>query len=329
MSRVQLTKKEAKARIDEILEKQFDLCVNATYNELIAILNENAIAGKKRVAGVLTVGFNPMFSDENIIFDIYQKKEIVEIWSASRKEANPNLKSLERYTSRYDIFCWDYNQYYDFGFKFFTGFLPWSKTKTGKLFTKKLSEKLSDCGMKTLCWWNGMVTDFKICYSCNIPKGYVPKANINKEKMSVDECRKALIQYFSNLDLDMQYHETDCGAYYSTPIKRNSDSRTLQLDCWMDASKYVVSIFINIGRAAEFSRPLISKYNEAKTDDDFYAVLTTPTDDGLDGLLSVMKYENFNSQEDLFKKIDMLLPDALEYCHSDELDPLIKITYGS
>lgn len=48
MSREQLTKKEAIIKIDEILEEQFNLCVQATYNELIETVNENARAGEKK-----------------------------------------------------------------------------------------------------------------------------------------------------------------------------------------------------------------------------------------------------------------------------------------
>ncbi len=170
MSRIQLTKKEARARIDAILEEQFNLCVQATYNELIQILNENARAGKKKIKGILIVGFNPFASDsEDIVFDI-DKNEIVQLWSDTLGGRRASLKTLEKYPKKYDVFCWHYDKYCTFALKFFTGWLPWSKTNTGKLFVSKLNEKLAGSGMKIKCSWNGLVTQFKIVFSCSIKR---------------------------------------------------------------------------------------------------------------------------------------------------------------
>ncbi len=173
MSRVKLTKKEAKERIDALLEEQLDLCVEATYNELVQVLNENARAGRKKIKGRLIVGFNPYSEYEDVVFDI-DKKEVVRLWSATLGGRNISLKTLEKYPSKYDIFCWHDDKYCTFGLKFFSSWLP-VKTKTGKLFISKLTKKLASCGMRVTCSWNGMVTQFKIAYSCSIPKGYVLK----------------------------------------------------------------------------------------------------------------------------------------------------------
>lgn len=77
MSRVQLTKKETITKIDEILEEQFNLCVQATYNELIETVNENARAGRKKIKGTLIVGFNPKNSYEDIRFNIKKMKSLI------------------------------------------------------------------------------------------------------------------------------------------------------------------------------------------------------------------------------------------------------------
>lgn len=166
MSRVQLTKKEVREKIDALLEEQLNLCVDATYCELVKVLNKNANVGRKKVKGILIVGFNPRSKYEDIVFDI-NKQEILQLWLATLNGKRANLKALEKYPSKYDIFCWHDDKYCTFGLKFFTGWLPWSKTKTGKLFVNKLTEKLASCGIRVTYSWTGLVTQFKISYCCS------------------------------------------------------------------------------------------------------------------------------------------------------------------
>ena len=331
MSRVQLTKKEAREEIDKILEKQFDLCVTATYNELIAIINENALAGRKKVKGTLIIGFNPRNQNyEDICFDI-EKADIVNLWHATLGGKRASLKQLEKFTSKYDLFCWDYNDYHTFGLKLFTGGLLGGMTKTGKMFVQQLRKMLSDCGMRLSFKWDGLVTDCKINYTCNIPNGYVPKKIIGASKgMSVAQAQDALRAYFSKFDGDENYSETEYGGICSINVEIKELQRVVSLGVLIDATRSLIAVNITLGRVfaeqVDFATMLIDKYNATKLDDDFSATLTDPTEDGFDGQLLIMNMKSFNNQEDLFEKLDILLPKAIKLCESSELIPFIKVT---
>lgn len=331
MSRLQLTKKEAIVKIDEILEGQFNLCVAATYNELIETVNENARAGRKKVKGTLIVGFNPRNQNyEDICFDI-EKGDIVNLWYATLGGKRANLKQLEKFTSKYDLFCWDYDDYHTFGFKLFTGGLFGGMTKTGKMFVQQLCQMLSDCGMRLSFKWDGLVTDCKINYTCNIPNGYVPKERIGASRgMSVEEAQDALQAYFSKFDWGENYSETENGGICSINVEIKELQRVVSLGALIDATRSLIAVNITLGRASaeqvDFATMLVDRYNATKSDDDFSATLTDPTEDGFDGQLLFMKMDIFMDEDDLVSKLDTLIPAAVELCQSSELIPFLEAT---
>ncbi|MBR5438674.1 MAG: hypothetical protein IKV61_00455 [Clostridia bacterium] len=192
MSRVQLTKKEAIEKIDAILEKEFAWCVSETYNDLIKTVNENARAGKKKLKGSLVVGFNPKYKDsEDIRFDI-ASKDVVHLWIATLGGKRASLKKIEKFTDKYDLFAWDYEDYYTFAFKLFSDSLFGGMTKTGKMFAQQLNALLVGTGMKLSFKSDVLVSRCRINYVCKIPDGYKPKQelsseNINNKESDIDE----------------------------------------------------------------------------------------------------------------------------------------------
>ena len=174
MSRVQMTETEAILAIDEILDKQFNSCLAATYNELVCILNENAAAGRTKIKGSLILGFNPMNSNyEDIRFAIAQK-EILELCAATERGGRAKISQIGKFTYRYNLFGWDSNVRSAFAFQFFGGIFG-LLNKTGKLFVVRLNEMLSGTGLKFSIKKGNLVTNLIVSYECDIPSWYMAK----------------------------------------------------------------------------------------------------------------------------------------------------------
>lgn len=259
-----------------------------------------------------------------------------------------DLKQLKKFTSKYDLFVWDeidsYRSfileknvgYHTFGFKLFTGGLFGGMTETGKMFVQQLRQMISGCGMKLSFKWDGLVTDCKISYTCNIPGGYIPKEKIGKPKMNLTqaEAEDALITCLSKFK-DSYYKEAESGGIGIIKVDIPL-TKVVLLYAAIDATNSSFSVCIHFGRASatqvDLVALMVNDYNAEKSDDDFTAKLIEKDSSYRD--LMFAKIDTFIDEDDLVSKLETLITAGIELCQSAKLYPFALETeklmeYGS
>ena len=330
MSKVQLTKNQAIMKIDEVLESEFIMCVGDTYNELIETVNQNAKAGTKKKRGTVVVGYNPFNVDyEDIRFDI-DKDSVIDLWLATLGGRRARLKQIEKFTSKFDLFCWDYDNYHTFGFKLFTGGLFGGMTKTGKRFVQELNALLSGTGMRLSFQWCGLVSVCKINYTCVIPNGYQPKKKLGQtNSMSVESVQATVKKYLDKIDWDGSYNEIESGAMFDIMLESKNLPKEVRWGGLVNAQNSTIMIALDLGRAPsdkqDVINALIDSCNSKISANGFEAEIVE-TDDGFDPMVSVSAFVKFENEEDLTNKVFELMNEAINIVQRGDLFELANET---
>lgn len=331
MSRVQLTKTEAIEKIDEILDREFKYFIGLVYDEIVSVINENARVGKKKVKGRLEVGYNPFNEEtEHIRFDL-DKKEIHDIWKSTLGGKAKNLNDLKKFTKKYDLFCWDYDKYYTFAFKFQDDGIFGSKlTKTGNEFVLKLNSMLGRFGARVKYKRTFMVSRMIIEYVCDIPNGYQPKEKLGETtKVGVADVRETIGNFLDEMDWGDTYSEIGGGAMFNVYVESKELNRSVGVGAMAKAKESMLMIQITLGNVSREDlaevENLVAKYNETKTEDDFQANIDADGND-YDPILSIIKFVDFENCEELYEKLADGLKKASQLLRSKELLPLAELT---
>ena len=258
MSRVQLTKEEAIAKIDQYLDKKFDEIVSEICNEFIATMNENAAAGRKQIKGKISFGYR-FYDDFAEISTELDTDAISEtIFQSRPNESSIPWKQIVKYTNRWNMDCpmgKANKKVLSFALKKDFGLFSF-KTPTYQKFVDEITKRLSKFGVQL--GFNLVSGIFcRIYYRCNIPADYVQQPLFEiKAPLSIDqkiEKAKATIrQYLQNLnytdeDIEEMTATFPNGIMYKTNI--TSGGRTILFAQSIDA--FSVKTMCLIGRIAK------------------------------------------------------------------------------
>lgn len=209
--------------------------------------------------------------------------------------------------------------YHTFGFKLFTGGLLGGMTETGKMFVQQLRQMLSGCGMKLSFKQDILVTDCKISYTCNIPGGYTPKEKIGKPKMNLTQAQAqdALKACFSKFE-GVICNVNEKGNFVSCVTKLNlMHQRDVILGTSISVTDSLMIVILDIGivQAAyiDVAKMDVNRYNETKSDGDFFAVLM---DYNSETCLQLINKKVLTDGDDLARELDILISGAIELCQN-------------
>ncbi len=335
MSNNRIKKSMAIEQIDTLLDKELEHCVVATYNELIHIIDTAEKAGVKKKKGTIVVGYHPFdHSYIDILFDI-ENDALLEIWQSSLRIKRTKIKSLAKYSKKYDLHCMDIDDhpyyYHGFAFKFYYNCIIPRRTKTGKLFIQKLSQLLDGRGIKLSFKSAGLIM-LKINYTYKKPKTISsPTHSIQQERMSIDSVRKTLLSHFSRFDDVYEYSETDDGGMCTLDVEiPELHQRVVRLAILVDATANSMWSVLTFGRVpanqVASAASLAEQFNAGKSADDFEVEITDPTDDGFDGQLMFMKSDTFKNTPDLQALLGQRITESMMLCKSSELLPFLNVT---
>lgn len=192
MSRVQLTKEEAIAKIDQYLDTKFDEIVSEICDEFIATMNENAAAGRKQIKGKISLGYCgylPSFAQYSTAVDRSVISQI--IFQSIATDSIP-YKKMVKYTNRWDLNYQEDEQSKEKVFHFAVrksvfGFFV--NTATYHKFVTEITNRLSRFEAKLTFKGVGL-WKLEMSYRCAIPANYKPQP-LSKESNLVAQKERA------------------------------------------------------------------------------------------------------------------------------------------
>ena len=333
MGNIQLTKKEAIQRIDEILVDKFEKCVKATCNHILEIAHDNYEAKRKKISGRIFVGldfFNP--NDCTVNFN-FNKEEIINLWAAA--PGRNDLTTIERFTKKFDLFAMDYENIQNFSFRFFDGWFGFP-TKTFKQFQNRLKEILSHYGIKISCGKAWVTSVIKVSYRCNLQKDFKPEqdGDYSNDDTGFNDVQNFIKEIFAdtfeNNVGEYSYDTTENSLFCNYKVKLpNFGNRQIWFGVMILLEKQIVAISATLGRIPQnkvLQAKMYAEQYDAVEANRFKTDLTQPCD-GYDGQLILSSYWEFKDAEFLAKVIQVAIPAIAEQCNTSNLTPFVNVTY--
>ena len=333
MSKIQLTKKEATQRIDQILAVEFEKCVIATSNYILEIAYANYEAKRKKISGRISVGLDLYNPDDCTVNFHFNKKEIVNLWAAA--PGRNDLATIERFTKEFDLFAMDYENIQDFSFRFFDGWFGFP-TKTFRRFQRRLKEILTPYGIK-VSFGKGWITSvIKVKYSCNLLKDFKPQDdNLNSDdETNPNELQSFIKEVFIDTfggDIGEEIFnasDTMISYWYQLNLS-NFNNRKISFGVIINPQDQAVAVSASLGYVPqdkiEQAKTLMSAYDSVK--ENRFTTELTDAYDNYDGQLMLMKYWTFENTEFLAKVIQIAIPAIVEQCKTSNIAPFINVTY--
>lgn len=337
-----MTKQEAIANIDKIIDAQFEDFVNATCNEVIEEMNTAAAQGKRRYKGEFTVGYCVSYPPMNRYWKVLlvlDKERIVSHMLAASEKDSISLKAVGKYTRKWDLHA-EYSEEtatQEMGLVFTRTFF---KTKTGVRLCEQVTGKLS---------FDGLTVKLKpfpygchVKYSFTVPSGYKPKPlyplqygktdGVQSECDFSDKIRaavKTLEAFEEKVEFGGEVSEQEDGAIYSFNVKGADWDRGIHLDCFILIPRSVYTVSLSVGRVSEEVRPgveqAIQAYNNGKSDDDFTFILTEKTGE-FDGMLMLQVMKVYHEGGNFHNELSDLLVEAVKLYGKEDVAAICKVS---
>ena len=333
------TKDEALAKINQILDDQFDACLVDTYNRIIAELIYAESQGKVYAQRSIVVGANPFNPNyEDVRFEI-DKSEIANILLDTVGIGVVNGENLAsvllKLKPKYNIGAYHNKQCQVWSFAFIDGIIFRRKTKTGKMFAEKLKKLFAANNVRlSFAAANEHGDEFKITYYCDLLQDCKDKSMISAVNLMIpitlEEVSKKFEKIFAENGYGGVYAEMETAASQSFKMRVPSlNNRVVVISVVIEITTGTIAVAVELGKSMAGKNCALSlmadRYNAEKVDGDFSVTLSG----GVESEVRFIKSDLVKSLEDMETKIAVYIPEAIKFCEDSRVYEFLDVTCES